>query len=62
MVNISQYSVVLLDDPRHPDTFQLTDDTRGEPYSEKLLVLALFQMKSNIFIYLFILFIYLFIY
>ena len=30
MVNISQYTAVLLDDPRHPDAFQLTDDTRGK--------------------------------
>lgn len=29
MVNISEFSVVLLDDPRHPDTFQLTDDNKG---------------------------------
>ena len=48
MVNISQYTVVLLDDPRHPDAFQLTDDTRGKSYLVKLLVFALFQMKSSI--------------
>ena len=30
MVNITNFTVVLLEDPRHPDTFQLTDDTRGE--------------------------------
>lgn len=29
MVNITDFTVVFLDDPRHPDTFQLTDDTRG---------------------------------
>jgi len=36
MVNISQYTVVLLDDPRHPDAFQLTDDTRGNSYKFKV--------------------------
>ena len=30
MVNITNFTVVLLEDPRHQDTFQLTDDTRGE--------------------------------
>ena len=50
MVNISQYTVVLLDDPRHPDAFQLTDDTRGKSCS----VSSCLQIKSNIFIYLLI--------
>lgn len=36
MVNITDCTVVLLDDPRHPDTFQLTDDTRGNSYKFKL--------------------------
>lgn len=36
MVNISQYTAVLLDDPRHPDAFQLTDDTRGNSYKFKV--------------------------
>ncbi|KAJ7337256.1 RasGEF [Desmophyllum pertusum] len=31
-VNISEYSVVLLDDPRQPDAFQLTDDAKGNSY------------------------------
>ena len=48
MVNISQYTVVLLDDPRHPDAFQLTDDTRGKAYSVTLLVFACFQIKSSV--------------
>ena len=26
MVNITDFTVVLLDDPRHPDAFQLTDN------------------------------------
>ena len=30
MVNITNFTFVLLEDPRHHDTFQLTDDTRGE--------------------------------
>ena len=47
MVNISQYTAVLLDDPRHPDAFQLTDDTRGESFSLTLVVRACFQMKSS---------------
>lgn len=50
MVNISQYTVVLLDDPHHPDVFQLTDDTRGKSYSVKLLVFACFQKRSIIYI------------
>ena len=29
MVNITDFTVVLLDDPRHPDAFQLTDGSRG---------------------------------
>ena len=49
MVNISQYTVVLLDDPHHCDAFQLTDDTRGtESYSLAFLVFACFQIKRNI--------------
>lgn len=48
MVNISQYTVVLLDDPRHPDAFQLTDDTRGKSYPVTLLVFVCFQLKGNI--------------
>lgn len=35
-VNISDFSVVLLDDPRHPDTFQLTDDIKGNSYKFKV--------------------------
>lgn len=35
MVNITDCTVVLLDDPRHPDTFQLTDDTRGKFYHNR---------------------------
>jgi len=49
MVNISQYTVVLLDDPRHPDAFQLTDDTRGKSYS----VSSCPQIKTVQHIYLF---------
>lgn len=48
MVNISQYTVVLLDDPHQPDVFQLTDDTRGNTYSVTLLVFACFQKRSII--------------
>ena len=39
MVNITDFTVVLLEDPRHPDTFQLTDDTRGKTGSLKALML-----------------------
>lgn len=35
-VNISDFSVVLLEDPRHPDTFQLTDDIKGNSYKFKV--------------------------
>lgn len=38
MVNITDFTVVLLEDPRH-DTFQLTDDTRGKTESLKALML-----------------------
>ncbi|XP_078358029.1 ras-specific guanine nucleotide-releasing factor RalGPS2-like [Oculina patagonica] len=44
MVNISEYTVVLLDDPRHPDAFQLTDDTRGNSYKFKVGTKAAAQM------------------
>ena len=39
MVNITDFTVVLLEDPRHHDTFQLTDDTRGTTESLKALML-----------------------
>jgi len=29
-VNIADFTVLLLDDPRHPDVFQLTDSIRGK--------------------------------
>ena len=29
-MNIADFTVILLDDPRHPDVFQLTDSTRGK--------------------------------
>ena len=41
MVNITNFTVVLLEDPRHQDTFQLTDDTRGEmTHSESVLLVV----------------------
>lgn len=36
MVNITNFTFVLLEDPRHQDTFQLTDDTRGNAYKFKV--------------------------
>ena len=59
MVNISQYTVVLLDDPRHPDAFQLTDDTRGKSYSVTLLVFSCFLFKSSICFAVLVIYIYL---
>ena len=29
MLNVSDYMVILLNDPRQPDAFQLTDDENG---------------------------------
>lgn len=29
-MNIADFTVLLLDDPRHPDVFQLTDSIRGK--------------------------------
>lgn len=41
MVNITNFTVVLLEDPRHQDTFQLTDDTRGKmKHSESVLLVV----------------------
>ena len=41
MVNITNFTVVLLEDPRHQDMFQLTDDTRGEmTHSESVLLVV----------------------
>lgn len=35
MVNVADFSVFLLEDPRHPDAFQLTDGIRGNSYKFK---------------------------
>ncbi|XP_067017239.1 ras-specific guanine nucleotide-releasing factor RalGPS2-like [Acropora muricata] len=35
LVNIADFTVLLLDDPRHPDVFQLTDSIRGNSYKFK---------------------------
>lgn len=41
MVNITDFTVVLMEDPRQPYTFQLTDDTRGEmTHSESVLLVV----------------------
>lgn len=45
MVNITDFTVVLLEDPRH-DTFQLTDDTRGKTESLKALMLFYWFVTS----------------
>ena len=50
-VNISDFSVVLLDDPRHPDTFQLTDDIKGTvfAFNVSFLVLGGFKIINDIY-------------
>lgn len=50
-MNISDFSVVLLDDPRHPDTFQLTDDIKGTvfAFTVSFLVLGGFKIINNIY-------------
>ena len=50
-MNISDFSVVLLDDPRHPDTFQLTDDIKGTvfAFNVSFLVFGGFKIINDIY-------------
>ena len=50
-MNISDFSVVLLDDPRHPDTFQLTDEIKGTvfAFNVSFLVFGGFKIINDIY-------------